>query len=317
MKKPIKNMEQAVRSRLMQLSKETGQPFNFLTRLYMQQGLLNRLVRSAYSEYFILKGGLFLFSRIGYSARPTQDIDFLGRSIPNSEERIRQAFEEIVQIEFDDGLRFDMSTLEISRIIQSAEYPGQQVKIVCHLGNTRDYIWIDIGFGDVIIPRRQIIKFPQIVDLVEPPEIYCYSIDSAVAEKLQTAVKNEYINGRMKDFYDIYTFIGCSEFDGQTLQEAIKETFSHRGTGIERELVFFQEEFHSDPAILERWRAFLKRINKTEPTLAEALDTIQFFLTPLWDKLCRDDDFFGRWDYKNQHWESVATSVMNDAPNAK
>jgi hypothetical protein len=34
-----------------------------------------------------------LFSRIGYSARPTQDIDFFGRSIPNSEERIRQAFQ--------------------------------------------------------------------------------------------------------------------------------------------------------------------------------------------------------------------------------
>ena len=240
MKKPIKNMEQAIRSRLMQLSKETGQPFNFLTRLYMQQGLLNRLMRSVYSDYFILKGGLFLFSRIGYSARPTQDIDFLGRSIPNSEERIRKAFEEIVQIGYDDGLHFDVSSLEVSGIILSAEYPGQQVKILCYLGNIHDTIWIDIGFGDIIIPRRQTIKFPQIVDLIDPPEIYCYSVDSAVAEKLQTAVKNEYINGRMKDFYDIYTFIGCNEFDGQTLQEAIKETFSRRGTGIDRDLVFFK-----------------------------------------------------------------------------
>jgi hypothetical protein len=36
-----------------EFTKNNDEPFNFLTRLYMQQGLLNRLMRSAYSDYFI------------------------------------------------------------------------------------------------------------------------------------------------------------------------------------------------------------------------------------------------------------------------
>jgi predicted nucleotidyltransferase component of viral defense system len=122
MKKPIKNIEQSVRDRLKRLQQETGRPLNFYLRLFMQQGLLNRLSRSTYNEYFVLKGGLFLFSRIGLHARPTQDIDFLGRNISNNDERILKAFCEICQVHYEDGLRFDLNSITIEPIAEEAEY---------------------------------------------------------------------------------------------------------------------------------------------------------------------------------------------------
>jgi predicted nucleotidyltransferase component of viral defense system len=313
MKKPIKNIEQSVRDRLKRLQQETGRPLNFYLRLFMQQGLLNRLSRSSYNEYFVLKGGLFLFSRIGLHARPTQDIDFLGRNISNNDDRILKAFREICQINCEDGLRFELASITIEAIAEEAEYNGRRVRITCYLGVMRDYIKIDIGFGDIVVPRPQVMTFPSILDdLVDSPEVICYSIDSVIAEKLEAAIKRDLLNGRMKDFFDIYTLIKHYRFDGRVLQEAIFQTFNHRNTPIKRELIIFSEEFRSDPAILSRWKAFLIRLGQQGLKLTEVLNTIQFFISPVWDKICDDDEFFGSWNCETQHWKPFLKSTDND-----
>lgn len=33
---------------------------------------------------------------------------------------------------------------------------------------------------------------------------YAYSLESTIAEKLEAIIRNEYLNSRYKDFYDIY-----------------------------------------------------------------------------------------------------------------
>lgn len=313
MKKSIKNIEQSVRDRLRRLQHETGRPFNFYLRLFMQQGLLNRLSRSSYSEYFVLKGGLFLFGRIGLHARPTQDIDFLGRNISNNDERILKAFCEICQVQYEDGLRFDLNSITIEPIAEETEYTeynGRRIRISCFLGVMRDQIKIDIGFGDVVIPRPQVMTFSSILDdLVDSPEVICYSIDSVIAEKLEAAVKRELLNGRMKDFYDIYTLIKHHRFDGRVLQEAIFQTFKRRNTPFRRELIIFSEKFGSDPAILIRWKCFLARLDQQGPKLTEVIDIIHSFISPVWAKICDEDEFFGSWNDKVQCWEPYSKSV--------
>lgn len=47
------------------------------------------------------------------------------------------------------------------------------------------------------------MKFPVLLDM-EVPEIYAYSIYSVIAEKFEAFVSLGLVNGRYKDFYDIY-----------------------------------------------------------------------------------------------------------------
>jgi hypothetical protein len=171
----------------------------------------------------------------------------------------------------------------------------------------RDHIKIDIGFGDIVIPRPQVITFPSILeDLVDSPEIICYSIDSVIAEKFEAAVKRELLNGRMKDFYDIYTLIHHYRFDGRVLQEALFQTFNRRNTPINRDLIIFNDTFCTDPAILSRWKAFLTRLDQQEPKLIEVINTIQSSISPVWTKICNEDEFFDSWNFTTQRWEPLS-----------
>ncbi len=103
----MKNLTASVQAKLKNYSRETGIDYVLTTRLYMQEGLLRRISLSAYSDSFILKGGLLLYSLSGFSSRPTKDIDLLGARVSNDEYMLRNILAEILSIEFDDGLIFD------------------------------------------------------------------------------------------------------------------------------------------------------------------------------------------------------------------
>ncbi len=62
---------------------------------------------------------------------------------------------------------------------------------------------------------------PTVISL-PPPEILCYSKESAIAEKFEAMVKLDEINSRMKDFYDIWVLSRQFDFSGKDLAQAIR-----------------------------------------------------------------------------------------------
>jgi hypothetical protein len=101
----MKNVATSVRARLLNLSRESGEPLASLMEQYAIGRLLYRLANSTYREHFILKGAQ-LFRLWGAERhRPTRDLDLLGHGDP-SEVSIKNAFTEMVQMPVDppDGL---------------------------------------------------------------------------------------------------------------------------------------------------------------------------------------------------------------------
>jgi len=64
------------------------------------------------------------------------------------------------------------------------------------------------------------------------PRLKVYPRETVVAEKYQALVHLGLANSRMKDFYDLWIIAHEFDFDGQTLSDAIRNTFSRRGTAI-------------------------------------------------------------------------------------
>ena len=56
---------------------------------------MRKIEASRYSENFILKGGMFLYTITEFAGRPTRDIDFMIRWISNDTENMNQIMEEI------------------------------------------------------------------------------------------------------------------------------------------------------------------------------------------------------------------------------
>lgn len=83
MNKKKKNIAASVRQRLLNKAKAEKRPFNELLQYYAMERFLYRLSLSAHAERFILKGALMLRVWQASEARPTMDIDMLGKTDNN------------------------------------------------------------------------------------------------------------------------------------------------------------------------------------------------------------------------------------------
>lgn len=277
----MKNYAASVRAKLYNLSQVEGVWFNFLITRYFHERLLFRLSRSSYADNFCLKGGTLLYALEGISARQTRDLDLLGRHIDNLPSNIEACFAEILKLDFqEDGVRFDLETIVISEIVKEGDYRGVRVSVVAHLGQIREKLQIDIGFGDSIVPAPIHIRYPVILDL-PVPEILAYSVESVIAEKFHAMIYLGELNSRMKDFHDLYRLLQPGKFDESVLIQALSETFKTRKTIIPPDPVVFSEMFAKNENRIRLWKSFLAKSRLDEIPLQEVVAHIRRVLFPL------------------------------------
>lgn len=300
----VKNISASVRERLKNIAKQSGKTFDLILLLYFQERLLYRLSISNYRDKFVLKGGLFLFSLTQFKSRPTKDIDFLAKQISNDIQYIKAAFESICALPVEeDGVEFDVNGITAERIKEDADYEGVRIKIPASLGRMKKQLQLDIGFGDVIIPKPRDIQYPTLLNM-KPPEIRVYSTDSVIAEKFEAMISLSVANSRMKDFYDIFTLLSTENFDGRVLWEAIFETFQRRRTNLEKEHPVFSPSFAEDEIRIKQWKAFLRRIGlKENLEFPFVMERIRDFLFPIYDSILNEDEFLKMWNCQTLKWE--------------
>jgi hypothetical protein len=213
-----------------------------------------------YNKNFCLKGGVLLYLFDQYKSRPTRDIDFLGLKISNDQTEMKDIFTKICDIPFPpDAVTFDSQTLEINEIVQDGKYQGVRINLNGNLGKIVQRLQIDIGFGDMVYPKPQMMNFPIIIENAQP-FIQVYSIVSVIAEKFQAMIDLADVNSRMKDFFDVYSLLTTQNIDREDLETAIKTTFEHRGTKYVENHSLFTAEFANDKNRNIQWKAFLRKI---------------------------------------------------------
>lgn len=303
MSKEIKNVAASVKSKLLNIARSQNKSFNILIQLYMQERLLYRLSNSKYRERFILKGGLFLYIITGYNGRPTRDIDFLGQQISNDMNAIAEAFKEVCNIDNEDGIVFDTKNLKVEKIRKDAKYEGVRIIVDGYLGKAKQTLQIDIGFGEVIVPKPVLIEKATLLN-ADVLKLNAYSIESVISEKFEAMISLADLNGRLKDFYDIYDLSSKNNFDGRVLQQAIFETFDRRGTLIEKHPIVFEDIFINNDERNRQWNLFLKKISESGLAFKEVMQQITIFIKPIYDTIIEEGEFFGIWSRDKKKWES-------------
>jgi hypothetical protein len=98
------------------------------------------------------------------------------------------------------------------------------------------------------------------------PRLSVYPKETVVAEKFEAMVKLGMLNSRMKDFWDLQILTSEFEFDGASLQKAIRATFERRQTKFPEKIpLALTEEFSGDKGKQTQWNAFLRK-NKLPAT---------------------------------------------------
>lgn len=300
MEREVKNKAASVRAKLMNIARAEKIDFDFLLLRYFQERFLYRLAISEFSDRFILKGGLLLICLKMPRSRPTKDIDFLAKEIKNDPVELEYIFKSITAISCNDGVKFISSSLISEQIKENVDYEGIRIKIDATLGQARKKLQMDIGFGDVIIPRAMRMEFPTLLE-EKPPRIKVYSIESIISEKFEAMVKLAMVNSRIKDFYDVYTLSVSYNFQSDRLKKAIESTFYRRKTSIPDNPLIFRLEFHRDEEKQRQWSAFLRksRLHDVNRGFNEIMERITSFLKPIAVSI-KDKN------KENKIWDSIA-----------
>lgn len=221
----MNNMQ--LKDKLRNISKEKNVDFNTLLRLYMYDRFIERLSKSKYRDNFILKGGFYLSTLFGVENRTTMDIDTAFRNANFNEETIVKMIKEIVSIEIDDNAK--LTYLGITSIRDEDEYGGFRVNIQVELENVKEKFHIDIATGDPITPKEIRYKYLPLLGYYYI-DLYAYNMETVLAEKIETILSMSELNGRMRDFYDVYLIYTryWDKININNFRKAIDNTFHKR-----------------------------------------------------------------------------------------
>ena len=292
----------SVLAKLKNKAKASGISYQQCLQLFFQEEFLRRLAGSKYTENFVLKGGLFIYTLTNFESRATVDVDFLMRGLNNDLARMDEIIAEILAVDTgNDFVTFKAAKTEPIAI--QRKYHGISTQITGYIKNVRVPFNVDIGVGDVIVPKAQRRNIQTQLDGYEKPEILTYSLESTIAEKFDAILQRLELTGRMKDFYDIYYLSRTFDFDGLKLQTAIQETLQNRGTAYDTNSFNRVLALADDEDMQTKWRFFLRTLGNPPIAFADVMEEIKLFLFPVWETILADKELLRNWDPLIKSWK--------------
>lgn len=249
---------ESIRARLLNLSRENGEAFDFVLSRFGIERLLYRLSRSGEAGRFVLKGATLFHVWNKKMHRPTRDLDLLG-SGPDDVESVRESILAVMRVEVpEDGLSFDEASLVVEPIRSDMAYGGVRAKFRAKLGNVRIPVQVDVGFGDAMVPGPEIREFPPLLAGLPTATLRIYPVCTVVAEKFEALVRLDAQNTRMKDFFDLDFLLRDGNLDREILRQAIHATFKRRDTELLADVpISLTDAFAENKQVM--WNAFLRK----------------------------------------------------------
>lgn len=232
-------------------SKGNNNLAHHLHQMFFFEHVLMRLEKSKYRNNIILKGGVLLSSIIGEDLRTTKDIDATLKSLPLNIDSIRNIFEEILSIDIDDNVNFEIVNIKDIRL--EDEYGGFRINVKGTFDKIRTNFFIEITTGDIITPREIKYKYNSIFE-DKKINIMAYTIETIIAEKFESIISKNITTTRAKDFYDLYMLMNKhkNNINNKNLVKAIENTFNKRNTEFKMDNLRETVEMLENSNILKR-----------------------------------------------------------------
>jgi predicted nucleotidyltransferase component of viral defense system len=275
-------------------ARREGRPTDELLVLYVLERFLFRVSVSGYRDRLVLKGGMLLAALD--ERRPTADVDLLAEAIDNDIETIAAVVREVLAIDVDDGVRFDVSDLRAVAIRDADPYSGVRITVPAQIDRARHPLRIDINVGDPVTPEPVEVSYPSL--LGDPFDLVGYPLETVLAEKIVTMVDRGDATTRDRDFADVFLLAGRHTVDAARLSAAVRATGAHRGSDLRplrSVLVDLATTRQGD------WTRFLARSGLADAApanFAEAIEVIADFADPILDGSLTS----GGWDPAARRW---------------
>lgn len=248
---------ESIKGKIRSMAEKKNLKSQEVLQIYFFERFLERLSKSKYKNNFVIKGGFLISSLIGIENRTTMDMDTTIKGIPLKEEKIKEILEEIINIDVDDGIKFEIK--DISYIREEDEYENFRISLIANVGKTKNPMKLDLTTGDAITPREIEYTYPCIFSK-ENIKIMAYPLETILAEKYETIIRRNITTTRMRDFYDLYTLykLKKDDIDYEILKEAIERTSKKRGSQERiKDYEEIIEDIKEDSYLRDLWEVYL------------------------------------------------------------
>ena len=248
---------ESIKGKIRSLAEKKNLKSQEVLQIYFFERFLERLSKSKYKNNFVIKGGFLISSLIGIENRTTMDMDTTIKGIALKEEKIKDIVEEIININVEDGIRFEIK--DISYIREEDEYENFRISLIANVGKTKNPMKLDLTTGDAITPREIEYTYPCIFSK-ENIKIMAYPLETILAEKYETIIRRNIATTRMRDFYDLYTLykLKKDEINYEILKEAVERTLNKRESWeIMQDYEEIIEDIKEDSYLRSLWEVYL------------------------------------------------------------
>ena len=238
----------SLRAKVNNFAKAKGISPQHALQAFFAERLLARIEKSRYRKNLAVKGGTLMGAILGIAQRTTMDVDATVIGLHLDADSAKELVAEVAATDVGDGIRFKIDPSSPNTIAKDDDYGGFSVGLTASFGSIRLPIGIDLTVGDVITPKAERRRFAAILDDRVKISVYAYTVETLIAEKLQTVLRRGDANTRPRDFYDLHMLKMRGGIDLPTLRRAVVRTFRNR---------------HSEDA-LQRWRTVLSAVAESE-----------------------------------------------------
>jgi broad specificity phosphatase PhoE len=222
-----------VKAKVAKLAKDKNIDVQNAWDIFFFDEVLLRLSKSKYCNSFIIKGGFYLQSIVGVESRSTMDIDFKYVGNELSSEKLKKIFTEICSNEIEKNIK--LTIIAVDDITTETKYGGKTITIEARFFNIKKIFGIDIGIGDVVTPYPIDYKY-SLSFKDETCTLLAYTVETIIAEKLETLISKGIKNSRSKDLFDLY-LLSKQSYDINSLNIAMINTFNLRGTLYDKKFI--------------------------------------------------------------------------------
>lgn len=204
---------------------------------------------------------MLVAAMVGLDARATMDLDATVTGFDVNVGNIEDIVKDIISVPVEDGVVF--SIVQISEIMDEAEYPGVRISMKASFDGAFIPLKIDISTGDAITPRAIRYSFKLMFE-DRKIEVFAYNLETVLAEKVETIIRRATLNTRMRDFYDIYILnqLYADTLDYELFGRAINATAQKRGSThfLSEASEIFEEIYHSEE-MQKLWISYQKKFS--------------------------------------------------------
>jgi len=196
----------------------------------------------------------------------------------------------------DDGIIFLPDSVHATAIRADAHHTGARVVLLGIIDSAQCHMQIDIGFGDAVTPGPVCAEYPVMLTGFEAPKLKVYPHYTVVAEKCEALATLGIANSRMKDYLDLWILSRHTDFDGDTLRDAMQRTFDRRNTILTRQVpIGLTDEFAMDAQKQIQWQAFLRKNRLVAVPLIDVVQALATFMQPVFESASDNTKFAANW----------------------